>query len=59
MRCSFLKSRGFNEARARNLLTHAFAAEIIDKIPVPVLVQSLERTILERVNGSRADGAEK
>ncbi|MEO6974297.1 MAG: Fe-S cluster assembly protein SufD [Gallionella sp.] len=55
----FLKSRGFNEARARNLLTHAFAAEIIDKIPVPVLVQSLERTILERVNGSRADGAEK
>ncbi|MGA7594503.1 MAG: Fe-S cluster assembly protein SufD [Gallionella sp.] len=55
----FLKSRGFGEARARNLLTHAFAAEIIDKIPVPSLVESLERTILERVNVDRADGANK
>ena len=53
----FLKSRGFSEERARNLLTHAFAAEIIDKIPLPLLVESLERTILERVNG--ADGANK
>jgi len=53
----FLKSRGFSEERARNLLTHAFAAEIIDKIPQPLLVESLERTILERVNG--ADGANK
>jgi Fe-S cluster assembly protein SufD len=53
----FLKSRGFSEERARNLLTHAFAAEIIDKIPLPSLVESLERTILERVNG--ADGASK
>jgi Fe-S cluster assembly protein SufD len=53
----FLKSRGFSEARARNLLTHAFAAEIIARIPVPSLVESLERTILERVNGDRADGA--
>jgi Fe-S cluster assembly protein SufD len=60
----FLKSRGFSEARARNLLTHAFAAEIIDKIPVPFLVESLDRTILERVNVDRAnidrvDGASK
>jgi Fe-S cluster assembly protein SufD len=51
----FLKSRGFSEARARNLLTHAFAAEIIDRIPVPSLVESLDRTILERVNVDRAD----
>lgn len=43
----FLKSRGLTEERARNLLTHAFAAEIIDKIPVPPLVESLSRTILE------------
>ena len=50
----FLKSRGFTEERARNLLTHAFAAEIIDKIPVPSLVESLGRTILERMNGDRA-----
>jgi Fe-S cluster assembly protein SufD len=49
----FLKSRGLSEARARNLLTHAFAAEIITKIPVPSLVESLNRMILERMSGSR------
>ncbi|HSM98818.1 MAG TPA: Fe-S cluster assembly protein SufD, partial [Gallionella sp.] len=52
----FLKSRGLTEERARNLLTHAFAAEIIDKIPVPSLVASLGRTILERMNGDRMNG---
>jgi len=52
----FLKSRGLTEERARNLLTHAFAAEIIDKIPVPSLVESLGRTILERMNGDRMSG---
>jgi Fe-S cluster assembly protein SufD len=49
----FLKSRGLTEERARNLLTHAFAAEIIDKIPVPELADMLGKTILEgmdRVN---------
>ncbi|HUW76609.1 MAG TPA: SufD family Fe-S cluster assembly protein, partial [Gallionella sp.] len=55
----FLKSRGLSEERARNLLTHAFAAEIIDKIPVPSLVESLARTILERMNGNRAGGVSK
>lgn len=45
----FLKSRGLTEERARNLLTHAFAAEIIVKIPVPALVESLSRTILDRM----------
>lgn len=49
----FLKSRGFSEERARNLLTHAFAAEIIAKIPVPSLVASLSQTILERMSGVR------
>ena len=52
----FLKSRGLTEERARNLLTHAFAAEIIDKIPVPSLVESLGRTILVRMNGDRMSG---
>lgn len=49
----FLKSRGLTEERARNLLTHAFAAEIIDRIPVPELVDMLGKSILEgmdRVN---------
>jgi Fe-S cluster assembly protein SufD len=49
----FLKSRGLTEERARNLLTHAFAAEIIDKIPVPSLVESLGWTILEHMHGVR------
>ena len=52
----FLKSRGLTEERARNLLTHAFAAEIIVKIPVPSLVDSLGKTILERMNGERVRG---
>jgi Fe-S cluster assembly protein SufD len=52
----FLKSRGLTEERARNLLTHAFATEIIVKIPVPSLVESLSRTILERMTGERVSG---
>ncbi|MGA9667533.1 MAG: Fe-S cluster assembly protein SufD [Gallionella sp.] len=55
----FLKSRGLTEERARNALTHAFAAEIIDKIPVPSLVESLGRTILDRMNGDRTGGVTK
>lgn len=51
----FLKCRGLSEEYARNLLTHAFAAEIIVKIPVPwlvaSLVASLGKTILERTSG--------
>jgi Fe-S cluster assembly protein SufD len=52
----FLKSRGLDEARARNLLTHAFAAEIIDKIPVPSLVESLGQTIIGRISVDRMSG---
>jgi Fe-S cluster assembly protein SufD len=52
----FLKSRGLTEERARNLLTHAFAAEIIVRISVPSLVESLSRTILERMTGERLSG---
>lgn len=55
----FLKSRGLTEERARNLLTHAFAAEIIAKIPVPSLVESLGRTILDRMNGEHTGGVTK
>jgi Fe-S cluster assembly protein SufD len=43
----YLKSRGLPDAQARNLLTYAFGAEIIDRIPVPSLVARLERTVLE------------
>jgi Fe-S cluster assembly protein SufD len=44
----YLRSRGISMTRARNLLTYAFAAELIDRIPVPSLVESLEETVLQQ-----------
>jgi Fe-S cluster assembly protein SufD len=42
----YLRSRGLPEPQARNLLTYAFAAEVLDRIPVPSLVEQLEETVL-------------
>jgi Fe-S cluster assembly protein SufD len=42
----YLRSRGLPEGKARNLLTYAFGAEVIDRIPVPSLVAQLEKTVL-------------
>jgi len=47
----YLRSRGLAEARARNLLTYAFAAEVIARIPVPSLVERLEKAVLARTEG--------
>jgi len=44
----YLKSRGLPEPVARNLLTYAFGAEILDRIPVPLLRSKLEQTILNQ-----------
>ncbi|HEV8260432.1 MAG TPA: Fe-S cluster assembly protein SufD [Burkholderiales bacterium] len=44
----YLKSRGLSDATARNLLTYAFAAEIIERIPVRSLVERLENHVLEQ-----------
>ncbi len=44
----YLKSRGLPETQARNLLTYAFGAEIIDRIPVPSLVAQLEKSVMAR-----------
>ena len=44
----YLQSRGLTEAAARNLLTYAFGAEIIDRIPITSLKQQLEQTVLEQ-----------
>lgn len=44
----YLKSRGLSDAVARNLLTYAFAAEIIERIPVKSLVDRLESHVLEQ-----------
>jgi len=44
----YLRARGLPEERARTLLTYAFGAEIIDRIPVPSLVERLEQRVLEQ-----------
>lgn len=47
----YLRSRGLSEPVARNLLTYAFAADIVDRIPVPSLVRALRARIIERTGG--------
>jgi Fe-S cluster assembly protein SufD len=42
----YLKSRGLSDAVARNLLTYAFAAQVIERVPVPSLVRKLEEILL-------------
>ena len=44
----YLRSRGLSQAAARSLLTHAFCAEVINRIPVASLRRRLEQTVLER-----------
>jgi Fe-S cluster assembly protein SufD len=43
----YLKSRGLSGLAARNLLTYAFGAEIIDRIPITSLKNQLEKAVLE------------
>lgn len=44
----YLQSRGLSDSVARSLLTYAFGAEIIERIPVASLKQQLEQTVLEQ-----------
>lgn len=48
----YLRSRGLSPDHARNLLTFAFAAEVIERVPVPSLRATLARTVLERTQES-------
>jgi len=41
----YLRSRGLSDAAARNLLTYAFGAEIIGRIPIASLRQRLQTTL--------------
>ena len=47
----YLQSRGLSEAVARNLLTYAFGAEVINRIPLASLRRQLEQTVLEQTTG--------
>ncbi|MDP1559306.1 MAG: Fe-S cluster assembly protein SufD [Nitrosomonas sp.] len=44
----YLRSRGLSEITARNLLTYAFGAEILERIPVISLRHQLEQTVLKQ-----------
>jgi len=48
----YLKSRGLSDVAARNLLTYAFGAEIIDRIPIASLKHRLEQTVLEQTQSN-------
>ena len=50
----YLKSRGLSETAARNLLTYAFAAEIVERMPVRSLVERLEQRIIEQTQTKEA-----
>jgi Fe-S cluster assembly protein SufD len=42
----YLQSRGLSDSAARKLLTYAFGAEIIERIPVPSLKRQLQQRML-------------
>lgn len=46
----YLQSRGIDKKNARSLLTYAFAQDIVDRIKVPALRDSLERVLFEKFN---------
>ena len=46
----YLRSRGLTDTAARNLLTYAFGAEILDRIPIATLRHRLEQTVLEQTS---------
>jgi len=45
----YLRSRGLNETQARDLLVNAFAAELLERLPIASLRQRLATTVAERV----------
>jgi Fe-S cluster assembly protein SufD len=47
----YMKSRGIPNHEARKLLTYAFAAEVLETIPIDALRDGLERLTLERFTG--------
>jgi Fe-S cluster assembly protein SufD len=55
----YMKSRGIPNNAARKLLTYAFAAEVIETIPVDSLREGLERLTLARFTGIGGSQAEQ
>ena len=44
----YMQSRGIGRRQARSLLTYAFAQDIVDRVKVPSLKDSLERILFEK-----------
>ncbi|MGO9230429.1 MAG: Fe-S cluster assembly protein SufD [Bryobacteraceae bacterium] len=44
----YLQSRGIGKQQARRLLTYAFAQDIVDRVKVPALKDSLEQVLFEK-----------
>jgi Fe-S cluster assembly protein SufD len=45
----YLRSRGLSEPAARALLTYGFAAEVVNRIPVPSVAEALRRTVVHGI----------
>jgi Fe-S cluster assembly protein SufD len=50
----FLRSRGIDEPEARHMLTRAFAAEVLERLPVPALADALDEWLRARLPGAEA-----
>lgn len=53
----YLKSRGLSDTAARNLLTYAFGAEVIERIPVASLRNRLEQAVMAQTQAAPAGAA--
>jgi Fe-S cluster assembly protein SufD len=49
----YLRARGLGEAEARQMLVRAFAAEVLNRIPLEPLRSRLDRELLARMPGAR------
>jgi len=53
----YLRSRGIEEAAARDLLTGAFAAAILEELPLPGLADALGELLRERLRFARLEAS--
>ena len=47
----YLRSRGIEQTVARNLLIEAFAGEVLERIEIPALNESLAQLLADRLPG--------
>jgi Fe-S cluster assembly protein SufD len=52
----YLRSRGLDESRARDMLTRAFGLEILNALPAPALAEALDELLLEQLRYARLEG---